>query len=133
MADSRIVRALLLLVVMAGTPALAAEKSEEKGDESKGLTIFEQLCGFCHGVAPDGSGPTMGPSLFGLMGRKAATEPNYPMYSAALKASGVEWNARSLDDFLANPMVKVPGTTMPVLVPEKKDRTDLIAYLATLK
>lgn len=105
----------------------------ENADAVNGQTVFEQLCGICHAVTPDGSGPPMGPNLFGVMGRKAGSEPDYAMYSPALKAYGVTWDATTLDEYLNNPANKVPGTIMPVMLPEKKDRTDVIAYLASLE
>jgi cytochrome c len=67
------------------------------------------------------------------MGRKAATVEGFPMYSPALKGSGITWNAKLLDEFLANPMGKVPGTMMVISLPDAKERADVIAYLATLK
>ena len=39
----------------------------------------------------------------------------------------------TLDEFLAMPMQKVPGTTMPMMLPDAKERADVIAYLASLK
>jgi cytochrome c2 len=32
-----------------------------------------------------------------------------------------------------NPMAKVPGTLMPMQIPDDKTRADVVAYLATLK
>ena len=34
---------------------------------------------------------------------------------------------------LISPYTKVPGTIMPMLLPDDKERGDVIAYLATLK
>lgn len=107
--------------------------ADEKGDVAKGQTVFEQLCGICHSASADGSGPTMGPNLFGLIGRKVASEPNFAMYSPALKALGAEWSIKALDEFLKDPLAKVPGTTMPVTLPNRQERADVIAYLASLK
>ena len=39
----------------------------------------------------------------------------------------------SLDRFLTAPMTLVPGTTMPLSVSNPVDRSNIIAYLATLK
>ena len=73
----------------------------------------------------------MGPLLIGVVGRKAGAVPGYN-YSAAMKSSGLTWDEATLDSFLATPMKKVPGTSMPVGVASAKDRADMIAYLATL-
>ncbi len=55
------------------------------------------------------------------------------MYSEALKKYGVTWNAKTLDAFLVNPMEKVPGTVMPMLLSDPRTRADVIGYLATVK
>ena len=55
------------------------------------------------------------------------------MYSPALKKYGVTWNAKTLDEFLVMPMQKVPGTTMPMMLPDAKERGDVIAYLSSIK
>ncbi len=66
------------------------------------------------------------------MGRQAASLPHFT-YTAALKASGFTWDTATLNHFLTNPMVAVPGTTMPMPVPDAQNRADVIAYLSTLK
>jgi cytochrome c len=71
--------------------------------------------------------------MVGIVGRKAATQPEFTMYSPALKKYGVTWNAKTLDEFLVMPMQKVPGTTMPMMLPDAKERGDVIAYLTSLK
>ncbi len=121
---------LMVLAAALVTPVMFAA---ENPDVAHGKTVFEQVCGICHAIAQDGSGPTMGPNLFGLIGRNAGSEPNFAMYSPALKGYGVEWNAKTLDEFLINPTAKVPGTTMPVMLPDAKDRADVIAYIASLE
>jgi len=77
------------------------------------------------------SGVGQGPSLTGVVGRKAASLPDYP-YSAGLKASGLTWTAANLDLFVQAPAKLVPGTAMRAVVSDPNDRRDLIDYLATL-
>ncbi len=99
-----------------------------------GRAFFQQNCALCH-AAEGGPRNTavggQGPSLAGVVGRRAASAPNFN-YTKALSDAGLVWSAAALDRFLANPMTAVPGTTMLVLVPDKEDRTHLLAYLATL-
>jgi len=125
----RAIRLLPLLAALATPAALAGGK----GDAANGKIVFEQLCSVCHAASRDGSGETRGPNLFGLIGRKAGSERDFAMYSPALQAFGMQWTAEMLDGFLADPATKVPGTTMPVTVPDSKERADLIAYLASLR
>ncbi len=129
MSATRPVRLLALAAVLIAPTAFAAKKA----DVANGKMIFEQLCGICHASNSDGSGEGRGPSLFGLIGRKAGTEPNYAMYTPELKAYKVKWSVKTLDAFLSNPMSKVPGTAMPLMMPDNKQRADVVAYIASLK
>ena len=55
--------------------------------------------------------------------------PGYD-FSVAMQRSGIVWDERALDRFLAAPMRVVPETTMTYAgVPDAQDRRDLIAYL----
>jgi cytochrome c len=50
-----------------------------------------------------------------------------------MRQSNIVWDAQTLDRFPAAPTKFVPRTTMTYAgVPNAKDRTNLIAYLATL-
>ena len=51
-------------------------------------------------------------------------------YSPGLKATGIVWDAASIDHWITNPRAVVPGTKMSYAGMENaKDRADLIAYL----
>ena len=110
--------------ILAGAPlsALAAP------DPAKGEAIFQERCAFCHPA----QGVGQGPSLTGVVGRKAAAVPGFP-YTDALKASGLTWTPENLSKFLTGPTDMVPGTSMPMVVPDEGERADLIAYLASKK
>jgi nitrite reductase (NO-forming) len=72
----------------------------------------------------------LGPSLAGIMGRKAGTESAYN-YSPAMKQSGLVWDGKTLDAYLADPQKLVPGNKMPFPgLKTDHDRADIIAYLA---
>jgi cytochrome c len=112
--------ALSAVLAVAAAPALAQ-------DATAGGADFKQRCQTCHTGQPN----SIGPSLAGVVGRKAAsTSFNY---SAALKTSGLTWTRATLDTFLTSPAKAVPGTRMLVATPDPKQRANLIAYLATLK
>jgi cytochrome c len=71
-----------------------------------------------------------GPSLAGLWGRKAGSLPSFERYSDALKSSGIIWNDRSLDGWLADPERMVPDNEMPFNgIKDARDRADLLAFL----
>jgi len=123
----------LIAALVAGT-ALADGRAEvARGDAVNGRVIFEQLCSICHAASADGSGETRGPNLFAVVGRRAGSEQNFAMYSPALQAYGAKWNISALDEFLKDPVATVPGTNMPVSMPDDMERADVIAYLASLK
>jgi cytochrome c len=122
----------LFFIVAAAIVAQAGCVAIPKPDIENGKTTFNNMCGVCHSVQKTG-GPTQGPNLLGIVGRKAASEPEFTLYTPALKASNITWTTKNLDSFLLNPMLKVPNTAMPMLIADDKTRADVVAYLATLK
>jgi cytochrome c len=81
----------------------------------------------CHSI--DAGVNHIGPSLHGVVNRKAGTIPNF-MYSAANKKSGIVWSQQKIFDYLKNPQAMVPGTKMTFAGLRKpQDRADVIAYL----
>jgi cytochrome c len=123
-------RRLFIVAAAVVAPALCAASSKPNAENGK--TTFTTMCGVCHSVQKEG-GPTLGPNLLGIVGRKAATDPDFPQYTVALKDSRITWNKKHLDKFLLNPNAKVPGTAMPMQIQDDKIRADVIAYLLTLK
>lgn len=118
---SRGIPGILSLAAAAGLHAQPA------GDVQRGARAA-RACMACHSFAP-GQHLT-GPSLAGVVGRKAGTAEAFSRYSQALRHSGLVWNQRNLDTWLADPAALVPGNAMAV--PGIKDsgtRADLIAYL----
>jgi cytochrome c len=71
--------------------------------------VFEP-CAHCHQIGP-GARMTTGPSLQGLIGRKAGMLSGYP-FSPAMQGSGLVWDRATLDRFIASPQSVVPGTRM---------------------
>jgi cytochrome c len=67
-----------------------------------------------------------------VVGRKAGQAPGFH-YSAANLASGLTWDAPTLDHYLTAPRQAIPGTLMSYQgLKDPQKRTDLIAYLSTL-
>ncbi len=112
-----------LILAGSATAAFAA-------DPAAGAKIFKSQCSICHSPVAGKNG--VGPSLFGVVGRQAGSEPGFH-YSADHKKLGITWDQASLDKYLTNPRAMVHDTTMsyPGLKNEA-ERADLIAYLATL-
>jgi len=122
---------LTALAVLLAT--YAAYGSGLIGDAANGEALFmANSCPACHGVTKEDNA-MVGPSLFGVVGRKAGTAPSLLGASQNLKKYGVIWSADTLDEFLADPNAKVPGTPMAGVLPDPVQRADVIAYLYTLK
>jgi cytochrome c len=86
-------------------------------------------CAPCH--APDQNG--VGPKLGDVLNRPAGSVEGF-RYSRAMKNSRVVWDQTSLDAYLAEPQKLVPGNLMPFSgIADAQKRSDLIAYLLTLK
>jgi cytochrome c len=96
-------------------------------DLKRGEKLFE-ACASCHSLSKEDQN-TVGPSLFGLFGRKAGALEDF-RYSPALKRSGITWNQQTLNTFLVDPQKSIPANRMPFDgIPNAKDRNDLIAFL----
>jgi cytochrome c len=99
-------------------------------DADAGQAVFKTQCGICHSVVQDKN--MVGPSLFGIVGRKSGSVEGFH-YSAANKNAGITWDAATLDKYLTAPREVVPGTIMTYLgLKDDAKRADVIAYLATL-
>lgn len=116
---------LPLTAMLALVPAL----SRAQGAPDPGAQAFAQ-CRACHTLQP-GAKSAMGPNLHGLFGRQAGSAGGFNNYSPALKASNIRWSEASLDQYLAAPTQKVPGTRMVMRVADPVKRKALIAYLKT--
>jgi cytochrome c len=109
-----------LPVMLAAGPALA------DGDAAAGEKIFIK-CKTCHTL--EAGKNKVGPSLAGLIGRKAGTAPDFN-YSDAMKNSGITWDEAALSEYIADPKGRVPGNKMVFPgVKKDEDRANLIAYL----
>ena len=118
--------ALVAATVAVATPALAA------GDAAAGEKAFAP-CKACHAIIADKT--RVGPSLFGVAGRKAGSLASYNgKYSAPLVAANLTWDDATLEKWLTSPKDLVPGTKMTFVgLKDGTARADVIAYLKTLK
>ncbi|MGA9439839.1 MAG: copper-containing nitrite reductase, partial [Pseudolabrys sp.] len=86
-------------------------------------------CQACHSLEPGKNG--LGPSLAGLIGKKASGVPNYN-YSPAMKGSSLTWDVATLDAYLSDPQRLVPGNKMPFPgLKTENERNAVIAFLAS--
>lgn len=119
-------RRVLLIVGTLGLCALGAVPAvlAAPPDVVRGEAVYAR-CLACHALAYN----RVGPKHCGLLGRRAGSVPGFE-YSQAMKQSGITWDKKTLDRFLAAPLKAVPGTTMTYAgIPDRQERADLIAYL----
>ncbi|HWF95048.1 MAG TPA: c-type cytochrome [Xanthobacteraceae bacterium] len=110
-----------LLLALGASAAVAA-------DVDHGKQVF-QACAACHSDKPD----ALGPSLVGVVGRKAGSRDDF-RYSNAMTRAGFNWDTGNLRQYLADPQAKVKGNRMPFSgLNDPKDVDDVIAYIGTLK
>ncbi|WP_448204018.1 c-type cytochrome [Azospirillum sp. sgz302134] len=116
--------------VLAATTLLAlTATAQAEGDPANGEKLFRQ-CKSCH--TTEAGKNRIGPTLHGLFGRKAGTVESYANYSHGLKASGITWNATTLDRYLTDPRSIIADSRMAFGgIQKPEDRADLIAYLQT--
>jgi cytochrome c len=98
-------------------------------DAKRGAEVFRVQCSVCHTVEAGKS--SIGPSLYGVVGRKAGSLEGFK-YSDAMKKVDANWTPANLDKYLENPWQIAPGTPMALVVPSVKNRADVIAYLQSL-
>lgn len=124
-------RAHLAVLVLAPLTLLAFTPVARAQDQAAGEKIFKTYCAVCHTV--EAGKNKIGPSLFGVVGRKAGSAPGYS-YSDANKKSGITWTEEELDKYLTDPRAVVPGTKMIFAGLKNPDqRKAVIAYLKAQK
>ena len=88
-------------------------------------------CHACHALEPGANTPA-GPTLYRIVGRTIAIEPNFN-YSPAMRrlaAAHGRWTPERLDRFLADPAEMAPGTEMGFVgLTNPAERQALIAWL----
>ena len=125
-------KGVLLVAGIAAFSVMSVGIAHAAGDATEGKKVFTRVCGACH--TDQANGPRkLGPTLFGVVGRKAGSIEGF-RYSEANKKSGITWTPEVLDEYLKDPRAKVPGTIMAFAgLKNDTERQNVIAYLETLK
>jgi cytochrome c len=117
-------------VTFSVVPALTGRTGISSAQETTPSFGVRQNCSICHSTEPGQN--LVGPTLFSVVGRPAASVANFP-YSAAMKNSGIRWTTNELMVYLRAPREYLPGVKMMFAgLPDPKDRENVVAFLATL-
>ena len=122
---NRLVLAMLpVAILVAATPVAKAQ------DVAAGQRIFNQ-CRACH-VIVKGARATLGPNLYGVIGRTAGTAEGFRFSGDMVEkgAAGLVWNEETLRGYIANPKQVVPKGSMAFAgLRNEQQLGDLIGYL----
>jgi nitrite reductase (NO-forming) len=109
-----------------GMPRAAAQAATPAGDPTAGQKVFRK-CQACHSLDPGKN--LIGPSLAGVIGRKAGAAPGFA-FSPAMKGADLTWTPQILAAYLSDPQKAIPGNRMPFPgLKSEHDRDDVIAFL----
>jgi cytochrome c len=114
-----------LFVTCVGLAGAAAAQSANDDPE----LAFNGHCRECH--AFDKGDNRIGPTLYGVVGRKAGIVPGFA-YSDSVKDSGITWDEKTLDQWIKNPNAVIPGNNMGAIfsgLPDANERAKIIAFL----
>jgi cytochrome c len=126
--NATIVRSACALAVS----ALSATTGQA-ADIAKGQAAFTRQCAICHTI-DRGGGNRVGPNLFGIVGRRAGTVPDFKYTNAFRTTATFEWTEGLLGPWIALPAVMIPGTAMGVFPGvSDRDKDDIVAYVAAQK
>jgi cytochrome c len=90
-------------------------------------TLFRNQCATCHTLnAADP--PRQGPTLAGVIGRRAGIVPGFG-YSPGFAKADFVWDAARLDAYLTRPQSVIPGAVMPYAQANPETRKAIITYL----
>ena len=127
---------ILAAAVFLGMAALLAQPSLAVGDAEAGKKIFKK-CSACHSLDP--SKKKLGPTLKGIIGRKAGSIAGYKYSSSYPQArdKGLVWTEEEMVKYLVNPKkylaaylgVKKAKSKMSARFKKLADRENVVAYL----
>jgi cytochrome c len=120
-----------MVYILSSSSSLAQELVSQGKDVASGQQVFNNACRTCHTIKEGDN--RLGPNLYGIVGRKAGSLPNYN-YSSAMKEADFVWDEKKLERFIANPDAIVPGHNMRPYggLASADDTAHVIAFLLSV-
>ena len=113
----------LPLIIAAGAAALTPPAiAQTATDAPPGAKLYEARCTACHSLDTN----RIGPAHRGVFGRPAGSAPGYAC-STTIKASGIVWNAGTLDTWLQEPRQRQRNFTRRRLETDRRPNTRFAA------
>jgi cytochrome c len=111
--------------------AFIATTAAARADAADPQMTFNNACRTCHSMKEGDN--RLGPSLAGVVGRKAGTVPGY-QYSSSMQSSGITWDKATLDRFIANPDEVVGGNKMKPFtgIADAGQRKEIVGFLKSI-
>ena len=117
--------------VLAAAAVLAAALASAAHAQAPAAPPLFAVCQACH-ESTAGAGPSVGPNLFAVGGRKAGSAKDFE-YSDAMKTSPIVWSADTLTAFITDPNKSIPGNKMDYSGADAATAKQIADYLMTLK
>ncbi len=106
---------------------MTVRSDEQTCDITLGEKIFKK-CAVCH-LRDDSGKHLVGPNLQGVVDKMSGRAADFP-YSLAMLEAQRKWTPEALDQFLENPMVVLPGTSMAFAgIRKPHQRAAIVCYL----
>ncbi len=123
----RIKRILLTVLLVVGGASAGRAQFAPPVSRPSPEALFRNQCATCHTLnAADP--PRQGPTLAGVVGRRAGSVPDFH-YSPGFAKADFVWDAAHLDAYLTRPQSVIPGAVMPYAQANPDTRKAIITYL----
>lgn len=115
--------------LLAALWGLALGGAGAQAQDNEGQIAFNNACRTCHTLNEGDN--RLGPTLYGIIGKTAGSEPGYNNYSSAMTNAGLTWDEDNLDRFIESPDAVVPGNNMKPYpgIANAEERQKIVSFL----